>query len=134
MKRQLIWAMLLASICAGCATSRLSLTDNPITSITVYPGDTKMTEPREIKGQELEAILANSIHQDTSYGNWLELPLTIQQGKDSHKGWLRVTSTFIPVAEIVIPYGRLWNTEYDVLMLSDVNSDKLMKMLIPDYK
>ena len=93
-----------------------------------------MTEPREIKGQELEAILANSTHQDTSYGNWLELPLTVQQGKDSHKGWLRVTSTFIPVAEIVIPYGRLWNNEYDVLMLSDVNSDKLMKMLIPDDK
>ena len=134
MKRQILWAMLLASICAGCATSRLSLTEIPITSITIYPGDTKMTEPREIKGKELEAILANSIHQDTSHGNWLELPLTIQQGKDSHKGWLRVTSTFIPVAEIVIPYGRFWNTEYDVLMLSDVNSDKLMKMLITDDK
>ena len=131
MKRHIIWAMLLASICAGCATSRPLITEIPITSITVYPGDTKMTGPRIIQGQELETILADSLHQDTSYGTWLELPLTIQQGPISCKGWLRVSSTFIPIAEIVIPYGRFWNTKNEVLILSDINSDMLMKMLIP---
>ena len=134
MKRQLIWAMLLASICAGCATSRLSLKENPITSITVYPGDTKMTGPREIKGQELDSLLEDSIQLDTSYGTWIEMPITIRQGKNSRKGRLILTPTFMPVVEIVIPYGRFLDTEYEVLVLSSVNSDKLLKMLIPDEK
>ena len=131
MKRLLLWAMLLASICAGCATSRPSLTEFPITSITVYPGDTKMTGPREFKGQELDSLLAGSIQRDMSYGNWIEMPITIRQGKNSRKGRLKLTSTFIPVVEIVIPYGRFLDPEYEVLVLSDVNGLKLMKLLIP---
>ena len=131
MKRQLIWAMLLASLCAGCATSRPALTENPITSVTVYPGNTKMAGPMEIKGQELDSLLAGSIQRDASYGTWIEMPIKIMQGKNSRKGCLIFTPTFITGAEIVVPYGRFWHREYEVLMLSDVNSLKLMKLLIP---
>ena len=90
-----------------------------------------MTGPREIKGQELDSLLADSIQRDTSYGAWIEMPITIRQGKDSRKGRLMFTPTFIPVVEIVIPYGRFFDTEYEVLALSDVNGFKLMKLLIP---
>ena len=113
----------------GCASTRPDPSDGPITRLVVCPGDSNQSEPLVIEGDDLKSVLNGLRRCDATHEGWVEQPITIIQGTKCRKGKLIWLSTFLPGAEIVIPYPRFWNRKYEVLKLSDTGSQMLVELM-----